>query len=151
MAVNAKLLAEWLIVDEALFLTVYDDATEKPLRPGMTLQGHPTIGIGRALDVHGITHEEAVYLVTNDIERVVLELHQALPWFDSLDEVRSTVLADMAFNMGTAGLLSFHDTLTFIKVGEYAQAADAMLSSKWCQQVGSRAKRLADRMRSGLA
>jgi hypothetical protein len=44
-----------LIVDEPLKLYVYDDATVMPLRPGYLLKSRLTIGIGRALDVHGIS------------------------------------------------------------------------------------------------
>jgi lysozyme len=151
MAVNKALLCGWLLVDEALFLTVYDDATEKPLRPGMTLKGHPTIGIGRALDVHGITKSEALLLCSNDADEVIDQLSRALPWLTALDEVRSTVLADMAFNLGFAGLLAWHQTLSLIASGDYQTAADEMAASHWATEVGSRATRLIERMRTGQA
>ncbi|WP_180542194.1 glycoside hydrolase family protein [Nevskia soli] len=144
-------LATWLVEDESLKLLVYDDATEKPIKPGTVVIGHPTIGIGRALDVHGISKAEAAYLLTNDMASVIEQLGRALPWFGSLDPVRAGVLADMAFNLGLTGLLCFHVTLGLIESRQYSEAADSMLKSKWAAQVGGRAKRLAERMRTGLA
>ena len=38
--------------EEALRFVVYDDATGRPIVPGTHVIGHPSIGIGRALDVH---------------------------------------------------------------------------------------------------
>ena len=61
----------------------------------------------------------------------------------------------MVFNMGAGspkggGLLSFVNTLSEIRRGEYAIAADMMLASKWAAQVGRRAVRLATMMRTGM-
>jgi lysozyme len=149
--VNIAELAAELIEDEGVRLVVYDDATGLPLRPGMVCKGHPTIGIGRALDVRGITHEEGTYLCGNDITAVVAQLDAALPWFETLDDVRATVLANMSFNLGTAGMLGFHSMLTFVEAGKYDFAADAMQQSKWAGEVGPRATRLVARMRTGIA
>lgn len=145
---NRDLLIQELTRDEDMRLVVYDDATGKPLKIGDTLQGHLTIGVGRALDVRGITAREALYLLNDDISDVVAELQKALTWFDGLDDTRQRVLANMAFNMGTAGLLGFHDTLRYVQEGRYELAAKAMEDSHWYTQVGARAQRLADLMRS---
>jgi lysozyme len=59
------------------------------------------------------------------------------------------VLVNMAFNMGINGLLGFKHTLELVRTGNYADAADAMLNSKWAEQVGPRAKRLSEQMRTG--
>src|SRR5437899_1439553 len=134
---NREILTRELIRDEDLRLVVYDDATGKPLRPGMTLVGHPTIGVGRALDVRGITEVEAGVLLHGDIESVTAELGAKLEWFSTLDDVRQRVLVNLAFNLGTAGLLNFHDTLRYIGEGRYELAARAMLDSHWAGQVGA--------------
>jgi lysozyme len=55
----------------------------------------------------------------------------------------------MAFQLGTDGLLGFKNTLALIRDGKYAEAADAMLFSKWAQQTPARAKRMSEQMRSG--
>jgi lysozyme len=45
--------------------------------------------------------------------------------------------------------LKFTKTVALIKTGDYAQAADAMLKSKWAAQVGQRAVELSEQMRTG--
>lgn len=142
-------LAADLLTDEGERLYVYDDATGQPLRPGMMLKGHPTIGRGRCLDTHGISRDEAIYLNKDDIHGVSDQLFAGLPWFASLDSVRQTALAEMAFNLGFHGLCGFHDTLALISTGKYEAAADEMLKSHWASEVGARAHRLAEIIRTG--
>ena len=119
------------------------------LRPYTDTVGKLTIGIGRNLDDKGITEDEALYLLRNDVEEARRGLDKAIPWWLWLDEVRQAVLLDMAFNMGVRGLLGFIVTLPLIQEGRYAEAADAMLKSKWARQVKGRAAELAVMMRTG--
>jgi lysozyme len=138
-----------LIDDEQSRHLVYDDATGLRLCPGMVCKGHPTIGVGRALDVNGISSEEIAFLLNNDITRVSDQLNAALPWFGTLDYVRQCALINMAFNLGVAGMLGFHETLSLIAAGNYQLAGSQMLASKWATQVGARARRLAEMIRTG--
>jgi lysozyme len=139
--VNLALLADQLTRHEGIRLHAYQDSV-----------GYWTIGIGRMIDKRlggGITTAEARYLLDNDIEKVLVGLDEALPWWQALDDVRQRVLADMTFNLGQAGLLKFKRTLALIEGGEYESAARAMLQSKWAAQVKGRAVRLAEMMRTG--
>ncbi len=97
---------------------------------------------------HGINAIEAVYLLRNDVERVLAELERALPWYTQAPEPIQIVLANMAFNLGLGGLLGFKTTLELLKTGQYTAAADNMLKSRWARQVGRRARRLADMVRT---
>lgn len=112
--------------------------------------GKLTIGVGRNLTDVGISKDEAQYLLATDINKVIVQLDELLPWWRDLDEVRQRVLADMAFNLGIHGLLEFTTTLGMVKAGEYADAAQQMLRSKWARQVGRRARRLSRMMETGL-
>ena len=143
-------LQEQLIRDEGVKLFVYDDATGAPIVPGSHVIGHPTIGIGRALDVHGISMVEALYLNGNDIQEVHNGLLDSLPWLASLDAVRFSALENMAFNLGVNGLLQFTETLAALKMGNYDMAAHLMLQSEWAKQVGNRAQRLSKQIATGL-
>ena len=143
-------LQQQLIRDESVKLFVYDDANGKPIVPGSHVEGHPTIGIGRALDVHGISMSEALYLNNNDIKDVQNGLLDSLPWLANLDMVRFAALENMAFNLGVNGLLGFTETLAAIKQGNYELAAEDMLQSEWAQQVGDRANRLAQQIKTGV-
>jgi len=124
--------------DEGLRLTPYKDTV-----------GKLTIGYGRNLDDVGINRAEADYLLLNDVAAVSEALKKLLPWTNCLDDARRAVLINMAFNMGIVGLLNFKNTLVHVQAGEYEKAAAHMLASKWATQVGARAVRLAQQMRSG--
>lgn len=143
-------LQDQLIRDEGMRLRVYDDATGEPIVPGSHVTGHPTIGVGRALDVHGVSEGEALYLLTDDISTVRTALAVALPWTDNLDSVRFAALQNMAFNLGIGGLLEFKETLAALEAGRYAEAARLMLESRWATQVGPRAQRLAKQIETGV-
>ncbi len=119
------------------------------LKPYRCPAGKLTIGIGRNIEDRGITLDEALYLARNDIDLVVAELEQRLPWFHELDEVRQRVLVNMGFNLGVPKLLEFKATLAALATGNYVAAANEMRRSKWATQVGARAERLARMMVQG--
>ena len=97
----------------------------------------------------GITEEEAMYLLDNDIKDFQESLSKELPWFDSLDECRKNILTNMAFNLGVSGLLKFKNTLAAVENKNWGEAASQMLESRWADQVGSRATELSELMKTG--
>ena len=147
---TALMVAE-LTRDESCRLVAYDDATGAPIKPGTTVKGHCTIGVGRALDARGISPAEAQYLLSNDIAAFTLGLQQAYTWFNGLDDVRQRCLINMAFNLGLGGLATFRSMLGCVAAQDYDGAAGAMEASVWYTQVGARAHRLTLAMRSGIA
>ena len=118
-------------------------------RPYQDTVGKLTVGYGRNLDDVGITEAEATHLLWNDLEAAAAALASKLPWWDTLDAVRQTVLICMAVNMGVRGLLTFQRTLTLIADRHFEEAAVEMLRSKWATQVGERARELARMMHTG--
>lgn len=118
-------------------------------KPYRCTAGKLTIGVGRNLDDRGISPDEAMYMLANDINDSRRELSAAFPWFDKLDEVRQAVLIDMCVNLGLSRLQGFRNTLALIGVGKYEAAAQEMLNSKWAEQVGRRAQRLSRMMATG--
>jgi lysozyme len=118
-------------------------------KPYICPAGKLTIGVGRNLQDVGISEAEAMFMLTNDIKRVYQEIMGFLPWTSQLDPIRLSVLANMCFNLGIGGLLKFMNTLELVKSGEYKQAANAMLKSKWASQVGVRAIELSKQMEIG--
>ena len=131
-------LLSQLLTDEGLRLKPYRDTV-----------GKLTIGVGRNIDDVGISQDEAMYLLANDIRRTYGDLLDALPWVAALDHARQNVLTNMAFNLGVNGLLGFKHALSCMQRNAWSEAADAMLQSKWARQVGARAVRLATVMRTG--
>lgn len=134
-------IIEQLKRDEGCKLSVYNDHL-----------GFSTIGIGRMIDQRkggGITQEEADYLLANDVKRVKAELVKTIPWFEALDECRQGALMNMAFQLGTAGLLKFKNSLSLIERGNYEDAGRELMNSVWANQTPDRAKRISEQVRTG--
>lgn len=135
-------LTRQLRIDEGVRSRAYRDSL-----------GLLTIGVGRLIDPTrpgcGLRDSEIDMLLANDIADRVATLTKALPWFTELDEARRGVLLNMAFQLGTAGLLAFTTTLSHVRVGRFDEAARAMLASKWATQAPNRAARMAEQMRTG--
>lgn len=139
-------LIEQLKIDEGCRLTAYKDTV-----------GVWTVGYGHAHVPPGTvwTQDQAEAQLIKDVEEHNADLALELPWVANLDPVRRRVLQNMAFNLGVGsatsgkGLLGFKNTLELVRTGKYAQAADNMMASKWAKQVGQRAVRLANHMRTG--
>lgn len=132
-----KLIAD-LIRDEGEVLHAYQDSL-----------GYWTIGVGHLIDKRKggkISRAASRFMLSEDIDEKMSELDQHIPWWRELSETRQRVLVNMAFNLGTNGLLKFRNTLQAIKEGRYKDAAGGMLKSRWAEQVGHRAVRLADMM-----
>ena len=121
------------------------------LKPYRDTAGNLTIGVGRNLDGAGVSKAEALAMLASDIGAVEGALDTSQPWWRKLDDVRQDVMAELAFNLGPAGLSAFHDTLNAMRAGQYAAAADHLLASRWATQVGARASELAALLRTGVA
>ena len=107
-----------------------------------------TIGVGRNLEDKGLTDDEIMYLLENDIKEAEQDLEQ-FDWYNKLKWERKRAVIDMRINLGLRGLLSFKKMIAKIESEEWEEAAYEMLDSKWAEQVGTRAERLAEMMRTG--
>lgn len=112
-------------------------------------EGYNSIGYGFNLDTVGMYENEAEFILDNRLKLIVAKLFFHFPFFDELNEARQFVLADMGYNLGIEKLLTFHNLLFALQEYNYVNAAQEMLDSKWAQQVGERAVKLADIMRTG--
>lgn len=111
-----------------------------------------TIGVGRNIDKNGglgLSGDEVDYLLQNDIDRVVVELDSEYDWFSDLDEVRQDAMIDISFNLGQTRLRGFKNALSAMAEGDWDEAADQFMDSRWSGQVGDRAKNLTDMIRTG--
>lgn len=135
-------LRKEMLRDEGLVLHAYQDSL-----------GYWTIGVGRLIDKRrggGITHDEAMYLLDNDLAECIGDLRTSFPWFDTLNEARQCALVNLRFNLGPKGFRGFRNTLASIARGDYAAAARGIRQSKAAKQTGKRYQRIADAMESGL-
>lgn len=146
---NTDAMLARLIADEALRLDLYDDDTGKTLKRGDTIKGHPTIAIGRALDVYPLTREEAVYLSKGPLEHAEQALDRYLAGWREFSDARQIVLVSMVYQMGWGGVSKFVKFLAAVRRGDFNDAAEQILDSSWHVQTPARAERLAAMMRSG--
>tara|TARA_R110000824_G_scaffold10821_2_gene47381 strand:- start:1964 stop:2386 length:423 start_codon:yes stop_codon:yes gene_type:complete len=111
-----------------------------------------TIGVGRNVDKSGglgLSDDEVDYLLQNDIDRVISELDSEYDWFSGLDSVRQDAMIDISFNLGQTRLRAFKKALLAMSEGDWDEAADEFMDSRWSDQVGIRAKNLTNMIRSG--
>jgi lysozyme len=108
--------------------------------------GYLTIGVGRNIEERGLLDDEIDFLLDNDIEVVMNEVSVTFDWFFDLSEVRQRVVADMIFNLGLPRFKQFNNMIAALEAGDWAEAANQMMDSKWAKQVGKRAERLRDMM-----
>ena len=111
-----------------------------------------TIGVGRNVDKAGglgLSDDEVDYLLQNDIDRVILELDSEYDWFSDLDDVRQDAMIDISFNLGQTRLRAFKKALSAMSEGDWDEAADQFMDSRWSEQVGIRAKNLTEMIRIG--
>lgn len=110
--------------------------------------GKVTIGWGRNLSDNGISVAEGELLLSNDLDDAV-RAGTLYPWYAGLDAARQAAVTNMLFNLGPQKFAKFYNTVQALKTQHYEEAAIYMLESKWAEQVGARARRLADTIRTG--
>ena len=129
-------LRDWLIKHEGIKGKLYYDT-----------EGVATIGVGRNLEDVGLSYDESMLLLDNDIKRVLYACWHEFRWFGELDDDRQTVVASMVFNLGLNGFLKFKKMIAAIEREDYVEAAKEMMRSKWADQVKGRALDLANLMK----
>ena len=117
------------------------------LNPYLCTSGKLTIGVGRNIADIGISEQEAMVLLDNDIERTEKQLTHLLPWAKYLPENQKIALVNMAFNLGVGGLLTFKKMLTALEAGDLTRVEVEMLDSRWALQVGRRANEVINLMK----
>jgi lysozyme len=105
--------------------------------------GKPSVGYGRNLQDRGVTEEEAQYLLNNDVLLAEKELTAWYPWWVKCPGSVRRGLINMAVNLGISRLDGFRKMLACLQAGDYKGAAREALNSKWSDQVGERAVRIA--------
>ena len=144
---NVDVLRKQLEIDEGVVHEIYLDHL-----------GYPTFGIG-----HLVTDDDPEYganvgtkvdetrcieAFESDLESVLSDCKILYPNFDDLPEEAQQIIANMMFNMGRPRLTKFKMMKDAVDNGDWNEAADQMVDSRWYAQVGKRAERLVDRMRN---
>lgn len=120
--------------------------------PYTDTEGKLTIGYGFniAPDGPGLSEDECDAVLAIKLTKTARALALVWPHLERMDQPRASVLVNMTYNMGVAGLMGFHRMLAMIEAGNYEGAAAAGLESKWATQVGQRAVDLMEQLKTGV-
>lgn len=119
------------------------------LKPYRDTKGVLTIGVGRNLDDCGISEDEAMFLLNNDLTTCETQLSR-YDWYVGLDKVRQGVIIELVFNVGLPKALQFKNMIIAIINENWACASNELLDSAWAKQVGStRSENMASRLLRG--
>ena len=132
-----RTLEDWIKSDEGFRALPYKCPADKW-----------TIGYGRNLSDRGISQAEAQLMIENDILICKQEM-EAFEWYYGQPPGVRDALVNMCFNLGLPMLLRFKRMLAALVGKDYNQAAIEALDSRWANQVGDRAKRVACSIRAG--
>ncbi len=77
------------------------------------------------------------------------ELTEEYYWFAGLNDARQDAMIDLSFNLGQTRLRGFVKALEAMSREQFDIAADEFMDSKWAKQVGMRAIRVTEMIRSG--
>jgi lysozyme len=98
-----------------------------------------TIGVGRNLDDNGISEDEAMYMLDNDIKRVIANLDKMWPVWRQLPLKAQMVSIDATFQMGILGWMNFRHTRALMEMGCFLEASEEILRSRYATQTPNRA------------
>lgn len=135
----ANRLLESIKRHEGLRLRTYTDTV-----------GVPTIGYGQNLLTLTIDEPTAAAWLAREVEKAA-KFAATTPEWVGLDPVRRDVIVEMIYNLGQTGYAGFVNTRRAIQERRFEDAAQGMLASKWARQVGRRAVRLAEQMKTGVS
>jgi lysozyme len=112
--------------------------------------GAITGGYGHNFDAKGLSLKAADFLLDEDIDDAIKDLVTFQPWFETVtNEARQIVLIAMMFNLGPQRFAGFRKFIRAAKAEDHETAAVEMLNSKWADEIGDRAIRLAEMWRRG--
>jgi lysozyme len=160
VAIDPNELAKYLTFNEGLRTRRYYDS-----------RGFPTVGAGfnlarpgakEAIEAVGadfdriksgkdsLSQSQVAALLASDARTAIQAARSLFPDFDTYDAARELILADLAFNLGEAKLANFKRFISAVKAGDWDAAAAALRKSKWFSEVGKRATRDIEAIRTGV-
>ena len=106
--------------------------------------GIPTLGYGTKLP---LSEDEAELILKARLNKKINELLDKKPIILRLPQEKQEVLFEMAYQLGTNGLLKFKRMWAALENFDYIEASTEMLDSKWYIQTPGRAQKLSDIIR----
>ena len=108
------------------------------LKPYRDTEGILTIGVGRNLEDNGISKDEALYMLNNDIETAISDLKSIFDDFELYPKKVQLVLIDMMFNLGKPRFSGFVHMIAAVKEQNWKNMIKEMKDSHWCEELTER-------------
>ena len=112
--------------------------------------GYSTIGYGRLIDQRrggGITEDEALHLLHNDITDITNRLDRAFPWWTSQPVAVQNFIVELCYQLGVSGFSKFKKAIAHLQTSNIEGAKKDSLDSRWAkEQTPSRASRMVARL-----
>jgi lysozyme len=131
----------------------------RKLRKYKCTAGHWTIGIGHNLDAKPtnwdwvipdvITDTECDAIFNTDVRDVSQSMVKAFPGLARLSPPRRDAVLNMAFQMGTSGVMKFKGMIAALVDKDWQRARACALDSAWAKQTPQRAARVANQLLTG--
>ena len=108
-------------------------------KPYHCTEGYLTIAYGKRVDYLQVDKETGKKWLKEELKELDKRLQHTFGWFNnSPDDVKKVVI-DMCYNLGVSGFSKFKKTIYLFDTGQYEEASEEMLNSKWANQVKTRA------------
>lgn len=101
------------------------------------------------MSVH-ISKEGADRLLGPAVDAIRIQCVKSFRWYPALTPARQDAIANMVYNLGFVKFLLFRKALDALNAGDFDLAANEFLNSRWAEQVGARARRIANIIRTGV-
>ena len=110
--------------------------------------GYDTIGYGFAIKDLIMDEDIAERILIRKLDRLSERIDKKFPFVKDLPIHVRDVVVEMCYQLGVSGFSKFKQTIALLRLGNFKDAADEMLDSRWSRQTPNRAKKLADIVRN---
>ncbi len=117
------------------------------LKPYRCNKGFLTIGIGRNLDTKGISKEEALFMLQNDIDECNEDLKKIFPKWLEFSGGQRVALRDVRFQHGAAGFRLYKKMIAAVIRDDWNGASFELLESNYGRTFITRANANAELLR----
>lgn len=107
-----------------------------------------TIGVGHNIEDNGLSEAAIQFIFEEDLSTSIAECQRNIIGWDEMPSPVQEALVNLVFNMGINRLMQFKKTLGYLRNGEFGEAAEELLDSRYARQVPTRAQEVSDMIRS---
>ena len=111
-------------------------------------QGYDTIGYGFAVKDLVLDEDIADMILERKLDKLEARIDSKFPFTEDLPRNVKDVVIEMCYQLGVSGFSKFKQTIALLRLGNFKEAADEMLQSRWSRQTPNRAQKLADIVRN---